>query len=374
MPHQPDRRSLPAGHGGAPAPSTGLKSSALRLGGALAAVTAAALLSLPTAVAAPTATSGGTATAPGTAASTVVQPLAPTAADEKAVRDYWTPARMAAVPSEPPSDRPPADGPDGAAWRGSAALSASVGRLFYTDRDGEDSSCTATLVAAANRSTVVTAAHCTLGHDLLGDNHRWNTNQLFVPGYRDATAPYGAFAVRLAAVHPEWVKSGENSPYDQAFLALGRNAAGQRAADAAGSTQRLGYDRPADRPVQQFGYPRASAYKEEHKGRPEFTGKRLAHCWGTPREFFGVGEAPQVEGQWGVRCDMGGGSSGGPRMAGFDASTGKGAVVGVNSMGARMTADGLLCESPAADCHRYLVGPQFTARITHPLFTAVQNS
>ncbi|MGW5675157.1 trypsin-like serine peptidase [Streptomyces sp. NPDC003860] len=338
-------------------------------GGVLTVVTAVALLALPTAVAAPATTSGGAKTA-----SAVVHPVAPTAADEKAVRDYWTPARMAAVPSDPPSNRPPADGPDGAAWQGSAALSASVGRLFYTDRDGEDSSCTATLVTAANRSTVVTAAHCTLGHDLLGENARWNTNQLFVPGYRDAKAPHGTFAVRLASVHPEWVKSGENSPYDQAFLALGRNAAGLRAADAAGSTQRLGYDRPGNRPVQQFGYPRGSAYKEAHQGRPEFTGKRLAHCWGAAKEFLGWGDVPKSDDLWGVRCDMGGGSSGGPRMASFDASTGKGSVVGVNSMGAHMTKDGLFCEAATAGCHRYLVGPQFTAGVTKPLFTAAQNA
>ncbi|WP_197371321.1 trypsin-like serine peptidase, partial [Streptomyces clavuligerus] len=351
--------------------------NAPRLAGALAAATALVLLSLPAAMAAPTAptATGPTDTRPARgAASAVVHPLAPSAADEQAVREYWTPERMAAVLSEPPSDRPPADGPDGAAWQGSAALSASVGRLFFTDRDGEDSSCTATLVAAGNRGTVVTAAHCTLGHDLLGENARWHTNQLFVPGYRDATAPHGTFAVRLASVHPEWVRSGENSPYDQAFLALGRNAAGLRAADAAGSVQRLGYDRPGGRQVQQFGYPRAAAYKEEHRGRPEFTGKRLAHCWGTAREFLGWGEVPRSEDQWGVRCDMGGGSSGGPRMAGFDASTGKGTVVGVNSSGARMTANGLHCEPPAAGCHRYLVGPQLTARITHPLFRAVQDS
>ncbi|MFF8960092.1 trypsin-like serine peptidase [Streptomyces sp. NPDC014894] len=366
MPRPADHRALPAGPPDSPAPPVRPKRGLLRLGGALAAVTAVALLAPPTAGAAPAVR--------GASASAVVRPVAPTAADEKAVRDYWTPARMAGVLSEPPSDRPPADGPDGAAWQGSAALSASVGRLFYTDRDGEDSSCTATLVAAANRSTVVTAAHCALGHDLLGENPRWHTNQLFAPGYRDARTPYGAFAVRLASVHPEWVKSGESSAYDQAFLALGRSAAGLRAADAAGSVQRLGHDLPGDRPVRQFGYPRAAAYKEEHRGRPEFTGKRLAHCRGTAGEFLGWGDAPRREDQWGVRCDMGGGSSGGPRMAGFDASTGRGTVVGVNSMGAYMDASGRHCESSAAGCHRHLVGPRFTARVTHPLFAAVQNS
>ncbi|MEU5977094.1 peptidase [Streptomyces sp. NPDC047315] len=352
MPVHADRRHSPA-----------------RRGGVLAAVASVALLSAPAAVAAPTAT-GGSAEA----ASAVVHPVAPTVADEKAVRGYWTPARMAAVPADPPSNRPPAGGPDGAAWQGSAALSKSVGRLFYTDRDGEDSSCTATLVTAANRSTVVTAGHCTLGHNLLGDDARWNTNQLFVPGYRDAKAPHGTFAVRLASVHPEWVKSGENSPYDQAFLTLGRNAAGVRAADAAGSTQRLGYDKPGNLPVQQFGYPRASAYKEANQGRPEFTGKRLAHCWGTARESMGWDEVPKHEDRWGVRCDMGGGSSGGPRVADLNHSTGKGAVVGVNSGSWHMTEAGRFCEGPAAGCHRYLVGPRFTKQVTQPLFAAVQNS
>lgn len=62
----------------------------------------------------------------------------------------------------------------------------------------------------------------------------------------------------------------------------------------------------------------------------------------------GHSEPPQDENQWGVPCDMGGGSSGGPRIS-------DGAVVGVNTQSFRV------------DDVRHLGGPQFSWKITAPL-------
>ncbi|MEV7077961.1 hypothetical protein AB0N88_05375 [Streptomyces sp. NPDC093516] len=82
-----------------------------------------------------------------------------------------------------------------------------MGKLFFTDH-GEDASCTATVVTGANSSTVVTAGHCVNSSDLLGEDNQWTTNVMFVPGYRDGSAPYGKFVgrperlrVRLPALH-----------------------------------------------------------------------------------------------------------------------------------------------------------------------------
>jgi hypothetical protein len=43
----------------------------------------------------------------------------------------------------------------------------------------------AVLVAAANRSTIVTAGHCVHGMDLIGNDPQWTDKVLFVPGFRD---------------------------------------------------------------------------------------------------------------------------------------------------------------------------------------------
>ncbi|GIE78465.1 peptidase [Actinoplanes philippinensis] len=282
-----------------------------------------------------------------------------TPAARQAVLDYWTPDRISALTS-PSADVPAVSEPDGAPWTRANALPRTVGRLFFTDH-GEDSSCTATVLDSANRSTVVTAAHCVNNTDLLGEDNQWSANVLFIPGYRDGRAPYGRFVGRISVASATWLRNDQIDPgysaYDQAFVVLNPNAAGRRVQDAVGAAQRIGYDVPGGRTVHQFGYPRASA-DPAREGLPEYTGQRLAYCTGTAVE---VQEAGEPRGQWGAACVMGGGSSGGPRMTDFEVRTGLGTVVGDNSWG----------YTPG---RRHLVGPQFTTAITRPLFETAQHS
>lgn len=335
------------------------------------AVTLAALLAVPAFVPLQPAAA---APAAGTADDVVLQELATDAAEQRAVRAYWTPQRIADVPHEEPSDRPPSDGPDGAAYSGDGTVAATVGRLFYVDHDGADSSCTATVVRSANRSTVVTAGHCVVTHNLLGEDARWAENLMFVPGFRDGAMPYGAFPAALGVVDAQWVASGESSDYDQSFLVLGANEQGERVVDAVGAAHQIAFDPEVGQQVHVFGYPRAAAQQPEHQGRPEFVGLRLAHCWGTSQVVPSYPDDPAPSHLRGVPCDMGGGSSGGPRFAAFDPEAGTGVVVGVNTQGASMDGSGAWCQvGSATDCVRYLVGPPLTEVITGPLYERAQN-
>ncbi|KOV85211.1 serine protease [Nocardia sp. NRRL S-836] len=279
---------------------------------------------------------------PGTAAAAedvVVHDL-----DTGGVAAHWTPERIAAMPvgpSEPGT--PPVDGPDGAP----APASRTIGRLFFVDRDGEDSSCTATLVASANRRTAVTGGHCVHTANLIGQDPRWHTKLLFVPGFRDNTRPFGQYVVRRAVVSRTWTTDDQRSEHDQAFLVLDRPSA---------AAEQIAFGRPADRAAVEYGYPRA-ATRPGHQGRPEFTGQRLARCWGTPVHNPGHPEQGP-ENIWGVPCDMGGGASGGPRIS-------HGAVVGVNTQSFHLDADGRWCSS--GECVRHLGGPQFSREVTAPL-------
>lgn len=283
---------------------------------------------------------------------------ATTAAAQNAVLAYWTPQRIAAL-TTPSADVPAVSEPDGAPWERANALPRTVGRLFFSDH-GEDSSCTATVVDSANRSTVVTAAHCVNNTDLIGADNQWSADVLFIPGYRDGRAPYGKFVGRLSLTPATWLRNDQIDSgfdaYDQGFVVLNPDARGRSVQDVVGAGQRIGFDLPGGRVVHQFGYPRASA-DDAREGLPEYTGERLAYCQGLPVEAV----APEPAGQWGAACVMGGGSSGGPRIAGFDTRTGLGTVVGDNSWG--YTPDGT----------RYLVGPQFTSAITRPVFEAAQH-
>ncbi|MFE6055993.1 trypsin-like serine peptidase [Kitasatospora sp. NPDC056446] len=314
--------------------------------------------------------------APAAARQAVVHPEAVTAAQQQAVLDYWTPERIAAL-TTPSSANPPKSAPDGAPWTGGDALARTVGRLFFTNH-GEDESCTATVVDSANRSTVVTAAHCVNSPDLLGDNNEWLANEMFVPGYRDGLAPYGRFVARAGVADATWLLNDEQNglkydAYDQAFLVLNTDAAGRRVQDVVGA-QRIGFDRPGGTPVHQFGYPRESSGDPARAGLPEYTGARLAQCAGRTRENPGTAEHPEPRGQWGAPCVMGGGSSGGPRIADLDPSTGTGTVVGDDTQGAYLDPAGRACERGTPGCTRHLVGPQFTSAITKPLYRAAERA
>ncbi|MDT0444970.1 trypsin-like serine peptidase [Streptomyces johnsoniae] len=309
-----------------------------------------------------------------TADNVVSRQLADTAAKQQQVRDYWTAERIAEVPHHEPSDLPPSPGPAGAAYSGDGAVSTTVGRLFYVGHGGEDSSCTATVVESANRSTVVTAGHCVVTHDLLGENARWAEQLLFVPGFRDGEMPHGAFPAVSGVVDARWVASGEAIDYDQSFLVLGENEEGERVADAVGAVQELAFDPEVGQPVQEFGYPRATGDPAQ-QGRPEFIGLRLAHCWGTSQALADHPEIPNTSDTRGIPCDMGGGASGGPRFADFDPEAGTGAVVGLNTRGRYMNSAGEWCqEGDSADCVRYLAGPPLTSAITGPLYERAHRS
>jgi hypothetical protein len=268
------------------------------------------------------------------------------------VLDYWTPERVAAMAvGDSTPGAPPENGPDGAPAPTGTVLDRTVGRLFFVDR-GEDSSCTATVVRSANRRTAVTGAHCAHTRDLIGEDPRWVEKMLFVPGFRDNTRPFGSFPVTKVVLSRTWVNDDQQDEHDQAFLVVDKQIH---------DAQPIGFDLPANRPAREFGYPRA-ATRPGHQGRPEFTGQRLAQCWGTPKKNPGHPDAPQTN-SWGVPCDMGGGASGGPRTA--PDATGLDVVVGVNTQSFSLDAAGHYCDP--GECTRHLGGPRFSWRITAPL-------
>ncbi|MFE7120896.1 trypsin-like serine peptidase [Streptomyces sp. NPDC057654] len=305
-----------------------------------------------------------------------VHQAASTAKDEQRVRAYWTPKRIAAL-STPLSKNPPLDAADGARWKGDGAVTTTVGRLFFTEQ-GEDVSCTATLVKSANHSTLATAAHCLNSTDLLGNNDEWQQNLMFVPGFRDGKAPLGSFVVHQAVVNSIWLENDQihsriYDAHDQGFAVVGRNEDGKTVEEAAGAVQGIAFDAPGNRPAYQFGYPRA-ALDDAREGLPEYTGRELAYCQGTPREYPGVKDTPEPKGQWGVPCVMGGGSSGGPRFSGFKTGTGLGTQVGVNTQAGYMDSSGAACEGGSdSKCLRHLVGTQFTTALTKPLYDKAQH-
>ncbi|MEO7198479.1 MAG: hypothetical protein ABIZ50_08405 [Solirubrobacterales bacterium] len=265
----------------------------------------------------------------------------------QAARAYWTPQRMraavpvepelagdaaqtAAVPASAPADPayvPPAaaGAPAGATIepgaplqrggiRGRAIVRDEVldpaapearahGKIFFTIPQGPlagDFVCSGTVVNSFNRRVVWTAGHCV--YDLAGG---YATNWIFVPGYKDGTAPFGEWPARRLATTTAWQTSA-NIHYDLGAALVVSNVAGQRLQEVVGA-RGIGFDQPRDQLFSAFGYP-AVAPPIEFTGQREF--RCLSSSAGTDQPL-GAGPPTMA-----IDCDMGAGASGGGWIAG----------------------------------------------------------
>lgn len=90
-------------------------------------------------------------------------------------------------------------------WQGSnvAAPARQVGKLFFQQWNGTqwvNTVCSASVVAAENRSVVWTAGHCVF------ETHRnvWNRNYVFCPGYLNGSCPLGKWTPYRQATTFQW--------------------------------------------------------------------------------------------------------------------------------------------------------------------------
>ncbi|TPV92429.1 MAG: S1 family peptidase [Myxococcales bacterium FL481] len=77
-----------------------------------------------------------------------------------------------------------------------------VGKLFFK-RNGSKFVCSASSIG---NCAIISAGHC-----LHSGNNRangWSTDVIFVPAYRDGTAPYGQWPAKYSIVRAQWFKHG----------------------------------------------------------------------------------------------------------------------------------------------------------------------
>lgn len=260
------------------------------------------------------------------------QSAAVSGSQQQAVLDYWTAERMAAAKpitslftgalSLTGDDLLPEGGVDhqasprpdsrGERWTAGGRVTETTGKVYLT-MDGRDFTCSASVVDAVNRSTLVTAGHC--AKDGRG---AWARNWTFVPAYSAGDSPNGRFTARDLLVAPPWSGEADDS-YDFAMVVLNTDG-GTPVQDRVGS-QKIAFDSWTEDRVRDgvqvytFGYPAESPYN----------GKNLHYCSGRTKPDTGGTTAN------GVRCTMTQGSSGGPWFTGFDPSTGQGTISSVVS-------------------------------------------
>jgi V8-like Glu-specific endopeptidase len=205
-------------------------------------------------------------------------------------------------------------GTGGSTYTKGGAVVATSGKVFFT-LDGTDYVCSGSSTAAANRSLVQTAGHC-----VNEGPGAFATNFVFVPAYRDGQAPYGVFPAKALHTTSQWGGSGDLS-YDVGYAVVSP-VNGRSLTDTVGA-QGVGFNLARGARMAAFGYPARSPYD----------GSKLAWCSGN------VSSDAQGTSDQGMRCNMTGGSSGGPWFINFDEGSGIGTLNSLNSF--RYTTLGL---------------------------------
>lgn len=127
------------------------------------------------------------------------------------------------------------------------AADARVGALFNGDLDGGHY-CTASVVHSSGRDLIVTAAHC------LPADQSEGGKAVFVPAYRDGSAPYGTWPVQSVYADDSWNEDGDQDS-DVAFAVLGPGSdGGKKVEDAVGAAP-LFAGRATGQAVTITGYP-----------------------------------------------------------------------------------------------------------------------
>ncbi|MDQ0904679.1 hypothetical protein QFZ22_000664 [Streptomyces canus] len=244
-----------------------------------------------------------------------------------------------AAPHLPKTSAP--EHPAGAAaevWSSHEAMPAStVGKLYFVlnlpDGQALPGSCTATVVAAENRSTLWTAGHCVnTGGPVAGPVElpeglpagtpqppagTWYSTFMFAPDHSPSGDPHGTWTANQVITPGGWADVGLRA-FDVAALVLDPNG-DERVADTTGSQGiRFSGQLASFTDVYAFGYP-TSLLSGEALENPE----ELRYCTGSTRNVFFVLN--------GLDCNMGQGASGGPWISDLQFSRGWGYIVGNSS-------------------------------------------
>lgn len=272
---------------------------------------------------------GGASAAPVVSGDKEHLPVVGAVLDSAGAAEYWTDERMrSAIPGEvlaaeavkrgnrsDPLTTAKGDGESETKvqpTRGKLAADTEshVGKVFFT-LGGQNFVCSGNAVSSANESTVATAGHCL--------NNGPGTKPsffIFVPGYEDGERPYGTWVARSYYVPALWNAKGDMA-FDTGFAVV-EKLNGQSLTAVVGGSGAV-FNQAKGLKYEAFGYPVAKP----------FNGERLQSCKGTaapdPRN-------PQFNSQ-GIRCDMNGGSSGGPWFIVDGTAQGIGFQNSVNSYG-----------------------------------------
>lgn len=128
----------------------------------------------------------------------------------------------------------------------------------------EDYVCSGSVVNTPSGNVVLTAGHCAIDPET---GTKTNSEMIFIPGYRNGTAPYGVWPAEFFTTTETWkntAKEGSrpNEGGDIAFIGLSDNSEGDAVEKVVGSLG-IGFDEACNQTYTQFGYPAEWPYSGE---------------------------------------------------------------------------------------------------------------
>lgn len=176
-----------------------------------------------------------------------------------------------------------------------------IGKIFFTDNNGNGHQCSGTAVASNNKNTVDTAGHCVIAG---GSGNQWYGNWLFCPQYYYQYISTNCWSGRQGWASNDWIYSGSLED-DFGEIVVWPNAQGNLTDVVGGSG--WAYNYAANQSFISLGYPAEGA----------FDGQSIYYCFGTGTGFSQDDGTSVV-----ISCDMTGGSSGGPWFISINGNNG----------------------------------------------------
>jgi hypothetical protein len=205
--------------------------------------------------------------------------------------------------------------------RGSGNLLLTTAGRLELRADGDEYTCTGTVINSESGLIVLTAAHCIFDDD----TRDYYDSMAFSPGYEEHDAPFGTWIADAWWVPEQYLESNDRwldgvddngwMGFDFGFIRFAPQH-GQTLEDAVGG-QGVSFTAETNGVVL-AGYP----------GNPPFDAEVLRYC-ADARLSFGFGGDPK----YGADCRMGDGASGSAFVSNLDPTTGAGQITAVYSNG-----------------------------------------
>ncbi len=240
-----------------------------------------------------------------------------------------------------------------AGWADGGIVKAAAGRIYFEMPTNKRMNrwagyvCSGTVAAesATGRSVIITAAHCVFDDA----NKAFARNVLFIPD-QDATSGsrtdidcsndlYGCWVPSFGVVDQEWTTRTfpDNVAWDYAFYVVPDAGAFSNSSNNNGVIVESG-SYPLDQTVTPMAISFALPFVASEPGTvaTEAYTHGLGYSYSDDPNFMYCAEDMTTESAvnwWLSKCDLSGGSSGGPWVQPMDAATGDGPIISVNSWG-----------------------------------------